>query len=147
MHKIRLNANKAAKYNSIKHIPIAEWVKHPQFIPQGAGVPPLNYDFLMIRLQWASSLYASNTIALDASADDLVLANTSGTNLIVMGFSRLKSAATTGPNVMQKVVVDYISNAACVSEPYQYFPPKITPVMLCAGRTGKDSCKVSNLVS
>ena len=110
-------------------------------------MPPLNYDFLMIRLQWASSLYAGNTIALDTPTDDLVLANTSGTDLIVMGFGMLESASTTGPNVMQKVVVDYISNEACVSEPYQYFPPEITPVMLCAERTGKDSCQVSDLFS
>jgi hypothetical protein len=48
MHKIRLNADEAAEYNNIEHIPIAEWVKHPQFIPRGAGMPPLNYDFLMI---------------------------------------------------------------------------------------------------
>jgi secreted trypsin-like serine protease len=144
MHKIQLNANESAEYNNIEHIPIAEFVKHPNYIPRGSGVPPLNYDFVMIRLQWASSLYAGHTVALDTPTDDLVLANTSGADLIVMGFGKLESAASTGPNVMQKVVLDYISNEECVSEPYEYFPPEISPVMLCAGRTGRDSCQVSN---
>jgi hypothetical protein len=99
----------------------------------------------MIRLQWASSLYAGNTVALDTPSDDLMLANTSGTDLVVRGYGKLASNGPT-PIVMQKVVVDYISNKECVVDPYEWSSAQITPVMLCAGRTGKAPCFVRYLL-
>ena len=136
-----MNADEGNYFNFIEHIPIAEWIVHPKYTPPGAGVLAFDYDFLIIRLQWASSLYAGDVIALDTPTDDLVLAGISGADLIVMGFGDLTYGGT-GPNVMQKVVVDYISNEACVTDPYEYFPPEISPVMLCAARSGKGACSV-----
>ena len=63
----------------------------------------------MIRLQWASTLYSGNAIALDSLTDDLLLGSTSGRPLATMGFGTLASGGST-PNTMQKVVVNYLSN-------------------------------------
>ena len=100
-----------------------------------------NNDYWMIRLQWASTLYSGNAIALDSLTDDLLLGSTSGRALVVMGFGRLASGGST-PNTMQKVVVNYVSNVDCVSPKNAYDPSEITSSMLCAALPGKDSCQV-----
>ena len=139
MHKINLGTGEAAEFYNIEHIPIAESVVHPNY-----NAATLDNDFWMIRLQWASKLYSGNVAQLDTPTDSLVLASTSGADLVVVGFGTLTSGGVT-PNVMQEVVVDYISNTACVSQPYAYSSSDITSAMMCAGRSGKDSCQVCTL--
>ena len=137
MHKINLVTGEAAEFYNIEHIPIAEAIVHPDF-----KYYTLNNDYLIIRLQWASTLYSGNAIALDTPSDDLVLGNTSGRELVVMGFGTLAYGWIT-PNTMQKVNLEYLSNANCVSPKNAYDPSWITSAMLCATLPGKDSCQVS----
>jgi len=110
MHKINLATGESAEFYNIEHIPIAETISHPDY-----NDTTLNNDYWMIRLQWASTLYSGNAIALDTLSDDLVL--TSGRELVVMGFGTL---ATEGsyPNTMQKVVVNmYPMSTVCRPTP------------------------------
>ena len=139
MHKINLGTGEAAEFYNIEHIPIAESVVHPNY-----NAATFDNDFWMIRLQWASKLYSGNVAQLDTPTDSLVLASTSGADLVVVGFGTLTSGGVT-PNVMQEVVVDYISNTACVFQPYAHSSSDITSAMMCAGRSGKDSCQVCTL--
>jgi trypsin len=137
MYKIKLGAGEAAEFDSIEHIPIAESVIHPNY-----NAATFNNDYWMIRLQWASTLYSGDAIALDTLTDTLSLGSTSGRQLVVMGFGTLASGGST-PNAMQKVVVNYVSNVNCVSPNAGYAPSQITSAMLCAALPGKDSCQVS----
>jgi secreted trypsin-like serine protease len=134
MHKI--NQDDRSEFYKIEHIPIAQSVVHPNYDDY-----TLDNDFWMIRLQWASKLYSGNIAQLDTPTDDLMLSTTSGAELVVFGFGTLTSGGVT-PNVMQEVVVDYISNAACVKSPYGYSSSDITSTMMCAEQSGKDSCQV-----
>ncbi len=136
MHKINLGTGEAAEFYNIEHIPIAQSVVHPKY-----NADTLDNNFWMIQLQWASKFYSGNVAQLDTPTDSLVLASISGADLVVVRSGTLTSGGAT-PNVMQKVVVDYVSNAVCVSQPYGYSSSDITSSMMCAGRSGKDSCKV-----
>jgi secreted trypsin-like serine protease len=140
MYKMMLGPGESADFDNIEHIPIAETIKHPNY--NGATT---NNDYWMIRLQWASTLYSGNVVSLDTPSDNLVLGSTNGRQLVVMGFGRLASGGSS-PNVMQKVGVNYISNADCVSPKTGYAPSDITAAMLCAALPGKDSCQVSSFV-
>ena len=100
MHKINLGTGEAAEFYNIEHIPIAESVVHPNY-----DAATLDNDFWMIRLQWASKLYSGNVAQLDTPTDSLVLASTSGADLVVVGFGTLTSGGVT-PNMMQEVIVD-----------------------------------------
>ena len=133
MHKIK--QDDSSEFYKIEHIPIAESVVHPNFDTSTA-----DNDFWIIRLQWASKLYSGNVAQLDTPTDTLVLSSTSGADLVVIGFGR--SVPWEPAAVMREVVVDYISNAECVSVSYGYIPREITPNMMCAGRSGKGSCYV-----
>jgi len=134
MHKINLATGESAEFYNIEHIPIAESIIHPNY-----NADTMNNDYWMIRLQWASTLYSGNAIALDSLTDDLLLGSTSGRPLATMGFGTLAFGGST-PNTMQKVVVNYVSNVDCVSPGYD--PSVITSAMLCAALPGKDSCQV-----
>ncbi len=134
LHKI--TQDDSSEFYKIEHIPIAESVKHPNY-----NDVTLDNDFWIIRLQWASKLYSGNVVPLDTPTDSLVLSSTSGADLVVFGLGTLAYDGAT-PNVMQEVVVDYISNEACISSPYGYSSSDITPTMMCAERSGKDSCQV-----
>jgi len=136
MHKINLATGESAEFYNIEHIPIAESIRHPNY-----NDGTTNNDYWMIRLQWASTLYSGNAIALDSLTDDLLLGSTSGRPLATMGFGTLASGGST-PNTMQKVVVNYLSNEECVSPNTGYDPSEITSAMLCAALPGKDSCQV-----
>lgn len=138
MYKQEYDDGEAAEFYNIEHIPIAESISHPDYKELDSGA--LINDYWMIRLQWASTLYSGNAIALDTLSDDLVL--TSGLELVVMGFGTLTSGGST-PNTMQKVDVNYLSNEECVSPNTGYDPSDITPNSLCAALPGKDSCQVS----
>ena len=133
MHKVTQDSG--IEFYKIEHIPIAQSSVHPNY-----KADTMDNDFWMIRLQWASKLYSGNVVSLDTPTDALVLSSTSGADLVTFGFGTLSSGGAT-PNVMQEVVVDYISNAACVAQPYGYYSSDITPSMMCAGRSGKDSCQ------
>ena len=133
MHKITQDSG--LEFYKIEHIPIAQSSVHPNY-----NAATTDNDFWMIRLQWASKLYSGNVVPLDTPTDTLVLSSTSGADLLTFGFGTLASGGAT-PNVMQEVVVDYLSNAACVTQPYGYSSSDITPNMMCAGRSGKDSCQ------
>ena len=133
MHKVTQDSG--IEFYKIEHIPIAQSSVHPNY-----NADTMDNDFWMIRLQWASKLYSGNVVSLDTPTDALVLSSTSGADLVTFGFGTLSSGGAT-PNVMQEVVVDYISNAACVAQPYGYYSSDITPSMMCAGRSGKDSCQ------
>ena len=109
---------------------------HPKY-----DTDTLDNDFWLIQLQWASKFYSGNVAQRDTPMDSLVLASISGADLVVIGFGTLTSGGVT-PNVMQEVVVDYVFNEACVSQPYGYSSSDITSSMMCAGRSGKDSCQV-----
>jgi hypothetical protein len=56
-----------------------------------------------------------------------------GADLVTFGFGTLAYNGVT-PNVMQEVVIDYISNEACVSG---YSPSKITSTMMCTEQSRK----------
>jgi hypothetical protein len=134
MHSINMGKGEAAKFYNIKQI--AESVVHLNY-----NADTLDSDFWMIRLQWASKFYSGNVAQLDTPTDSLVLVSISGANLVVVRFGTLTSGGVT-LNMMQEVVVDYVSNAACVSQPYGYSSSDITLAMMCAGQSGKDSCQV-----
>ena len=138
MHKVNLVTGESTEFDSIEHIPIAESIKHPNY-----NANTFNNDYWMIRLQWASTLYSGDAVVLDTLSDDLVLGSTSGRPLVTMGFGTLSSGGAT-PNAMQKVVVNYVSNADCVSPKTGYASSDITSAMLCATLPGKDSCQVSS---
>lgn len=134
MHKIRLGTDvrEADEFLVIESIPIAEKRIHPQYNDN-----TLENDYWMIRLEWASQLYAPVELDTPSVSDGLDLEDGNSHELVVMGFGTLTSGGST-PNVMQEVTVDYKPNDACGSYP----SGEITDVMLCAGRVGKDSCQV-----
>lgn len=137
MHRINLGTGESAEFDYIEHIPIAETIKHPNY-----NANTVNNDYWMIRLQWASTLYSGDAIALDSLLDEVALGSISGRPLVTMGFGTLASGGSI-PNAMQKVVVNYLSNVDCVSPKTGYAPSDITSAMLCAALPGKDSCQVS----
>ena len=124
MHKINLATGESAEFYNIEHIPIAESIRHPNY-----NDGTTNNDYWMIRLQWASTLYSGNAIALDSLTDDLLLGSTSGRPLATMGFGTLASGGST-PNTMQKVVVNYVSNVDCVSPKTGYAKTHVRLVIL-----------------
>ena len=93
----------------------------------------------MIKLQWASKLYANDVVALDTPTDSLSLK--SGDDLVTFGFGTLTSGGAS-PNLLQEVTVDYIPNDVCIAT-YGYTSKEVFDTTICAGRAGKDSCQVS----
>ena len=133
MHKIKLSAGDADEFFNLEHIPIALEEIHPSYDPN-----TMVNDYWMIKLQWASKLYANQIVALDTPTDGFELK--SGDDLVTFGFGTLTSQGAT-PNLLQEVTVDYIPNDVCVNN-YGYASNEIFDTMICAGRAGKDSCQV-----
>ena len=133
LSKHLMGSNEADEFEKIEHIPVAEYVIHPNY-----NSATSDHDFMMIRLEWASQLYgADDIVSLDTPTDALDLDDGAAHELIVMGFGTTSSGGTS-PNTLQEVTVDYIPNESCGS----YTPNLIKDSMLCAGRAGKDSCQV-----
>lgn len=128
-----MGLNEADEFEKIEHIPVAEYVTHPNYNSR-----TYENDFMMIRLEWASQIYgADDFVSLDTPTDALDLDDGAAHELIVMGFGTTSSGGSS-PNSLQEVTVDYIPNDSCGS----YSPTSIKDSMLCAGRAGKDSCQV-----
>jgi len=131
MHKINLGGNGAEEFENVEVIPIAAYVKHPDYNDWTT-----DNDFVLIRLQRPSQLYANEVVDLFTPQDEQGL--TAGDDLVVFGFGTLASGGAS-PNVMQEVTLDYVSNEECATAYDGIFT--ITSSMLCAARDGKDSCQ------
>ncbi len=132
IYKIILEQNETAEFYSTEHIPIAESIKHPYY-----NNKTYDYDFWLIKLQWASSLYLDNTVVVDDDPSPL----NPDDPLYVMGFGKLiEGEGGNSSNVMQKVYVDYMTNQCCQEK----HSKTITDQMMCASKDGKDACQVSN---
>ena len=98
VNKIKLEQNEAAEFSITEHIPIATSIKHSSYSGEDGN---FDYDFWMIKLQWASSLYptvdVNITSQLNLNNDD---------QLYAMGFGRLAENGHSS-NVMQKVMIKY----------------------------------------
>lgn len=122
-----------AEFDDIETIGIAQSVRHPNYNSNS-----LENDYWLIRLERSSTLY--EPVQLDAPGPGDGLELSAGDDLTVMGFGTLSSGGSSS-TVLREVEVDYITNAACSQDPYDYSPNEITDTMLCAGRAGKDSCQ------
>lgn len=128
-------SDNAEEFFQLEHIPIERSKIHPRYNPETK-----EYDFWIIKLKWASQLYANEIVALDTPTDGFE--PNSGDDLVTMGFGML-STNQPGPNVLHEVTLRYITNVDCTSV-YGYTPGSITDSMLCAGTIdGKGDCYVS----
>lgn len=128
-------SDNAEEFSQLEHIPIERSKIHPKYNPDTD-----EYDFWMIKLKWASQLYANEIVSLDTPTDGFE--SNSGDDLVTMGFGRLSSIRPY-PNVLHEVTLSYITNVDCTSV-YGYAPGRITDSMLCAGtRDGEGDCYVS----
>jgi len=138
MHKKVLGSvegDNADEFFQLEHIPIERSEIHPRYNPE-----TIEYDFLVIKLKWASKLYAHEIVALDTPFDGFE--PNSGDDLTIMGFGRLSSNLPS-PNVMHEVTLKYVTTSDCTSV-YKYPPGRITDSMLCAGTIdGEGTCSVS----
>ncbi len=136
MHKRLLDEE--VDFNEIEHIPVAESVLHPSYDPETK-----QYDFWLIKLQWATSQYASIDLDKpdDYSGDSVSLK--SDDNLVTMGFG-LKSDEIAA-EVLQMATVKYITYSNCTNaNPYSYRKDEIFGSMICArGDGGADTCEAS----
>ncbi len=144
MHwKILKHSSNATEFEHLEHIPIVEQVLHPEYKGDKIGGKGGN-DFALFRLAWATQLYQSDIVELDAPTNDefdLDVGKQSH-KLDTIGFGDRSQGKGKFTNVLQEVNVTYISNADCVAD-YAY-TDKIKPSMLCAGVPGggQDACKV-----
>lgn len=123
-------------FNKIEHIPVAESVLHPSYDPETK-----QYDFWLIKLQWATSQYASIDLDKpdDYSGDSVSLK--SADNLVTMGFGLTSDGIAA--EVLQMATVKYITHSNCTNANlYSYRKDEIYGSMICArGDGGEDTCE------
>ena len=138
LHKLILDAGDGdfdTEFLNLEHIPIETSEVHPNYNPTTH-----ENDFWMIKLKWASQLYANELVVLDTPTDGFE--PTSGDNLIAMGFGDIQTGGPSS-NVLKENNLDYITNAECTSAPNSWLPGDITDSMLCAGTVpGQSTCQV-----
>lgn len=141
MHKHLLDDE--VDFHKIEHIPVAESVLHPSYDPETK-----QYDFWVIKLKWATSLYAADVIDLDRPDDDTkdTVKLNAGDELVAMGFGTTSTEIRA--KILQKAIVKYITNTKCTDgDPYSYHTNEIYGSMLCArGDNGADTCEASTRV-
>ena len=123
-----LSPGEQSQFWNVEHIPIAEVKRHPNYNDDS-----LDNDFLLLRLDYDSVLYADKVIPLDTDG----LNNEKDTEFTVIGFGKLSTGGFNA-NVMQNANVNYIDNEDCG----KYDEDEILDSMICAGRDGKDACQV-----
>ena len=139
MHKIYLDADDGDtddEFLQLEHIPIERSEIHPQHDPI-----TVNNDYWVIKLKWASQLYANDVVVLDTPDDDFVLK--SGDELVTMGFGATEDSKY-GPNVLLETTVNYVTNSDCVQPNAGHSPGDVTDMMICAAAPDKGSCEVSS---
>lgn len=140
MHKIYLDADEGDtddEFLQLEHIPIERSEIHPQYVTTADYT---NNDYWVIKLKWASQLYANDVVVLDTPEDDFVLK--SGDELVIMGFGATEDSY--GSNVLLETTVNYVTNSDCVQPNAGYSPDQITDMMICAAAPDKDTCQVSS---
>jgi len=142
MHKLNLDGDD--DFDSIEHIRIEHSEIHPKY-----DLETKKYDFWVIKLKWATKLYAEKVIALHQNDADVDFVLPSGTPLVTMGFGTMNEDGAL-PNVLQKVTLKYISNSECTKPPYKYLNNEIYDSMMCAAADGdaeEDTCEASILAN
>lgn len=94
-------------------------------------------DFLILKLKWASQLYADQIVALDTPDDGFELSV--GDQLVTMGLGQYSMDEPYYPNVLQETSLQYVSNDNCrTADIGSYSPDEI----ICARGDG-EICYVS----
>ena len=107
LHKIKLDQGEADEFYHLGHIPIEKYKVHPRW----DSTRPLAYDFVVLKLKWASQLYADQIVGLDSSNDGFELSV--GDQLVTMGFGYYQVVYPPEPNVLREVDVEYVLNDQC----------------------------------
>lgn len=112
MHKILLDEGEANEFLNIEHIPIKNSTSHPQYgNANNEGFHMPQFDFLILKLEWASQLYADQIIDLDTPTDDYGV--NPGDRLVTMGLGRTANSFDSHPKVLQEGTLEYVTNARC----------------------------------
>lgn len=132
LHKLSLDEGEADEFYNIEHIPIVESVNHPEY----KQFTNHWYDLSMMKLQWASQLYADYVVDLDKPDDEIEL-TIPGNELTILGFG-LTGRGGDLPNVLQEGIVDVVPNDVCAAS--LGVAPDVLDTMFCAVRPGIDTC-------
>jgi len=127
-----LSPDRAEEFLNTEQIPVKRSVIHPCNDPLS-----LDYDVMILELEWSTQMYGDNVVDLDSPEDGVDLDD--GTPLTAMGFGGLLYTfaveADISPTVMQEVTVDYDPSCG------EYSSFEITDSMMCAGQAGMDACQ------
>ena len=133
LHKQHLEEGEANEFYNIEHIPIVESVTHPEY----QRFTSHWYDLSVIKLQWASQLYANYVVDLDTPADEFELSP--GDELTILGMG-LAGRGAGIPNVLLEGTVEVAHKDVCAAS--LGVVPTVLDTMFCAGRPGVDTCTV-----
>lgn len=107
LHKLKLDPGEADEFYHLEHIPIEKYEVHPRW----DSARPLAYDFVVLKLKWASQLYADQIVGLDSPNDGFAL--NVGDQVVTMGFGQYKTELPYFPNALQEVTLHYVLNEQC----------------------------------
>ena len=108
-------------------IPVANAIIHPRFFPT------YNYDYMLLKLSTPSN-YTPVTI------DDGNTSISFDTDVTTIGWGTTEEGGNRS-EVLREVEMDYLPSFIC-QIPYLFIPIfRITPMMMCARRRGKDACQ------
>jgi len=128
LHELVVGPDGVDEFNFVEHIPIKQYVVHPCWDRN-----TLDYDFMIIELEWSTQKYQGSIVDLDAPGDGVDLQD--GKPLTAMGVGSLVFGLGLYPDVMQEATVNY--DPTCGENDPSY----ITDNMLCAGDLGFDACQ------
>jgi len=129
-HVTDVDKDSQDEFTNIEQIPVKNVVVHPCYDEFSD-----DNDFMIIELEYATTMYLDNIVELDTPDDDGVDL-VDGLSLTVMGNGNLFSADFfVPPDVLQEVDVGVDSTCG------EYFPSDITQNMFCAGMEGLDACQ------
>jgi trypsin len=116
---------------------ICEVIIHPKFI-----LRTLHYDFALYKLCEDSALVKNGTI-IPIKLNKKRSLPTYHEVLTTTGWGVESLDASSLPDELQMVNINYINNTECTTEPFNYTVGDITDSMMCAGALvggGRDSC-------
>lgn len=114
LHKLKLDPGEADEFYHLEHIPIEKQEHDPLYEEERSFA----HDFVVLKLKWATQLYADQVVVLDSPNDGFELSI--GDQLVTMGFGDYAGA---DHNVLQEIGVQYVSNDQCTSPDGEAYSP------------------------